>query len=70
MAAYLDDGTLDLLSVQYRLENGFKLKGLKLVPQAFIMRVDEPERSELGRIWRKAVFMIIPGYAGLSRQGS
>ena len=58
MAAYLDDGTLDLLSVQYRLENGFKLKGLKLVPKAFIMRVDEPERSELGTIVYAKVYAL------------
>ena len=50
MAAYLDDGTLDLLSVQYRLENGFKVRGQKLVPQAFITRVDEPEHNNEGKI--------------------
>lgn len=50
MSAYLDNGILDLLHVQYRLENGFAVKGIKLVPQAFIMRVDEPESSSFGKI--------------------
>ena len=50
MAAYLDNGTLDILSVQYRLENGFVVNGLRLVPQAFIVSVDEPERSSAGTI--------------------
>ncbi len=42
MAAYLDNGTLDLLGIQYRLENGFVVNRVKLTPLAFIMRVDEP----------------------------
>ena len=50
MAAYLDNGTLDILSVQYRLENGFVVNGLRLAPQAFIVSVDEPERSSAGTI--------------------
>ena len=50
MAAYLNNGTLDLLSVQYRLENGFVVNGLTLIPQAFIVSVDEPERSSAGTI--------------------
>lgn len=50
MAAYLEDGTLDLLGVQYRLENGFVVNGLRLVPQAFIYRVDEPESSSVGKV--------------------
>lgn len=50
MAAYLDNGTLDILGVQYRLENGFRVNGLKLAPQAFIMRVDEPEPTSAGTV--------------------
>lgn len=50
MAAYMDNGTLDILSVQYRLENGFVVNGLKLVPQAFIVSVDEPENRGAGKI--------------------
>lgn len=50
MAAYLDNGILDILNVQYRLENGFVVNGMRLVPQAFIVSVDEPERSGAGTI--------------------
>ncbi len=50
MAAYLKNGILDVLSVQYRLENGFVLNGQKLLPQAFIVCVDEPEQSDTNTI--------------------
>ncbi len=50
MAAYMDNGTLDILNVQYRLENGFVVNGMKLVPLAFIVSVDEPERSSADTI--------------------
>lgn len=46
MAAYTDNGMLDILGVQYRLENGFVVKGQRLVPQAFIMRVDDKPAHE------------------------
>lgn len=49
MAAYMDNGILDILNVQYRLENGFSLNGKKLIPLAFIMRVDEPDHGCEGR---------------------
>ncbi len=42
MAAYLDNGILDVLGIQYRLENGFVVNHKKLLPLAFIMFVDEP----------------------------
>ena len=45
MAAYLDNGILDVLGIQYRLENGFVVNHIKLLPLAFIMRVDEPEEK-------------------------
>ena len=50
MAAYLDNGILDILSVQYRLENGFVVNGQRLQPLAFIMRVDEPEKSDTNSV--------------------
>ncbi len=46
MAAYLENGILDVLSVQYRLEHGFVVNRIKLLPLAFIMRVDEPENKQ------------------------
>lgn len=45
MAAFLDNGILDILNVQYRLENGFVVNGQRLIPQAFIVSVDEPEKA-------------------------
>lgn len=45
MAAYLDNGTLDVLGIQYRLEHGFVVNRIKLLPLAFIMRVDEPDTA-------------------------
>ena len=48
--AYLEDGTLDLLSIQYRLQNGFIVKRKKLVPEAYILRVDEPEKNSIGQV--------------------
>lgn len=45
MAAFLDNGILDVLNVQYRLENGFVVNGQRLLPQAFIVSVDEPAHS-------------------------
>ncbi len=50
MAAFLDNGILDILNVQYRLENGFVVNGQRLIPQAFIVSVDEPEKSGAGTI--------------------
>ena len=50
MAAYLDNGILDILSVQYRLGKGVVVNGHRLQPQAFIYRVDEPEKSETNTI--------------------
>ncbi len=48
--AYLDNGTLDILSIQYRLENGFVVNRIRLKPLAYIMRVDEPEKNSVGKI--------------------
>lgn len=50
MAAFSDNGTLDILNVQYRLQNGFRVKGLNLIPQAFIVSVDEPEQNSMGKV--------------------
>lgn len=50
MAAYMDNGILDILNIQYRLENGFRVQGRHLLPLAFIMRVDDPEHSSKGRV--------------------
>lgn len=49
MAAYTENGILDILNVQYRLENGFVVDRQRLVPLAFIMRVDEPDFGCEGR---------------------
>lgn len=56
MAAYMDNGILDILNVQYRLENGFRLQGKKLIPLAFIMRVDEPDHSSESRSKEKIMY--------------
>ena len=47
MAAYLDNGLLDVLGIQYRLENGFVVNRVRLLPLAFVMRVDEPVSSSV-----------------------
>lgn len=56
MAAYLDNGTLDILSIQYRLENGFVVNRMKMTPLAYIMRVDEPDFGCEGRPETKVVY--------------
>ena len=58
MAAYMDNGILDILNVQYRLENGFRVKGKNLVPLAFIYRVDEPDFGCEGRPVGKVMYDI------------
>lgn len=52
----MDNGILDILNVQYRLENGFRVKGKNLVPLAFIYRVDEPDFGCEGRPEGKVMY--------------
>lgn len=56
MSSYLEDGVLDILGIQYRLQNGFVVNRQKLLPQAFIVTVDEPEFGCEGRPDTEAVY--------------
>lgn len=58
MAAYLDNGILDVLGIQYRLEHGFVVNRIKLLPLAFIMRVDEPEAKESATVVYAKVYAL------------
>lgn len=62
MAALLDSGILDVLGVQYRLENGFVVNRIKLVPLAFIMRVEEPkDRTDASVVYAKVFALTLKG---------
>lgn len=60
MAAHLKNGALDILGIQYRLENGFQVIGLKLMPLAYIERVEESKSGAEGEAALAKVYALTP----------
>ncbi len=55
----LKNGMLDMLDIQYCLQNGLRVKGERLVPVAYILSADEPDFGCEGRLDGKPSYATI-----------
>ncbi|SER96803.1 hypothetical protein [Lachnobacterium bovis] len=62
MYAYLDDGTFDLLGMNYILEKGIELSAGHFQPEAYINFVKEPDFGCEGRPEGKPIFAELEVY--------
>lgn len=56
------DGNFDILGVQFRLENGFKINRQQFYPEVFLYQVNEPDFGCEGRMEGKPVYAELYGY--------
>lgn len=62
MAAYLKDGTLDILGIQYFLTNGFRFPEGEFLPVAYVVSVDEPDFGCEGRPENEVVYATLQAF--------
>lgn len=55
-------GKFDILSVQYGLSNGIRIKGALLHPEVFLYQVDEPDFGCEGRQQGDRAYAVLHGY--------
>jgi len=58
----LEKGKFDIMSVQYGLMNGFRIKGNIFKPEVYIYQVDEPEFGCEGRVEGQKAYAKLFGY--------